>query len=131
MANGLSPRRQAPGGRRDSLARMMIAAPDAAPDAAPAPPPAAAQAHRASRRWRALGLVAGGLCTGLAGCADGPPVRPGAARPAVASGMASRADAAPRAQPCPGGLPPATRCLGGQDSVGAHDLIALPATDSD
>ncbi len=101
------------------------------PATTPAAPRAAAQPSRARRRWRALGLVACGLCSGLTGCADGPPARPGAARPAVASGRASPADAAPRAQACPSGLPPATRCLGGQDSVGAHDLIALPATDSD
>jgi len=37
------------------------------------------------------------------------------------------AEAAPQARPCPQGLPEGTRCLSGQDSAGAHYLIALPA----
>ena len=53
------------------------------------------------------------LTLGLGGCATQP-------EPLLA-------EAAPQAQPCPQGLPEGTRCLSGQDSAGAHYLIALPA----
>ena len=52
---------------------------------------------------------------------------------AIAAGLAPSAghastpkEAAPAAAPCPEGVPPGVRCLRGQDSAGAHYLIALP-----
>ena len=35
-------------------------------------------------------------------------------------------EAVPTAQPCPSGIPEGARCLRGQDSAGAHYLIAMP-----
>lgn len=48
----------------------------------------------------------------LAGCATQPRLQ---------------AEKAPLAAPCPSGLPELARCLRGQDSAGAHYLIAMPA----
>ncbi|MES2717682.1 MAG: hypothetical protein V4795_18090 [Pseudomonadota bacterium] len=63
----------------------------------------------------------------LAGCASGP----AALAPPVAkvdpAHVSADAEAAPQPLPCPGGLPAGVRCLGGQDRLGAHYLIALPA----
>ena len=56
----------------------------------------------------------------LAGCAH-PPAAPPAGRVLDAS-----AEAAPVAAPCPSGIGAEIRCLAGQDSTGAHYLIALP-----
>ena len=56
-----------------------------------------------------------GLALALAGCAQPKP-------PAYVS-----TEAAPQTTACPDGLPAASRCLGGQDSAGAHYLIAMPA----
>lgn len=56
----------------------------------------------------------------LAACA-GPP-RHGAGALPLAPG-----EAAPIVRPCPEGVPEGTRCLRGQDSAGAHYLIAMPA----
>lgn len=64
-------------------------------------------------------IVAAGLALLLAACA-GVPV-PGVAVPTAI------AEAPPREQACPAGVPEGTRCLGGRDSAGAHYLIAMPA----
>jgi alpha-beta hydrolase superfamily lysophospholipase len=45
----------------------------------------------------------------------------------VPAQRAAAAEPAPRPTPCPAGLPDATRCLAGTDSLGAHVLIAVPA----
>lgn len=58
---------------------------------------------------------------GLAGCAH--TGRPG---PTLA-GPVTSVEAAPQPVTCPKGVPAGTRCLGGQDSAGAHYLIAQPA----
>ncbi len=59
-----------------------------------------------------LSAVLGTLALTLAGCASAPP---------------APTEAAPLVQACPAAeLPAGTRCLRGQDSVGAHYLIAVP-----
>lgn len=54
----------------------------------------------------------------LAGCGSAPPAAP---LPTW------RAEPAPQQRPCPDSVPADTRCWFGQDSAGAHILVALPA----
>ena len=75
----------------------------------------------ALRRFGLLPLLA--LLAALVGCATAP-----APAPAVDSDrVAVDAEPPPQPLPCPAGLPAGTRCLGGQDRLGAHVLIAMPA----
>lgn len=69
--------------------------------------------HRC-RSW----VIAWATAATLAACQSAGPTADTAAWPA---------EAAPRPVDCPTGLPPGTRCLGGQDSAGAFYRIAIPA----
>ena len=85
-----------------------------------------------ARSQAALATLCLAAAAWLAGCASAPPsttappAKPRAgADPALVS---ADAEAAPQALPCPAGVPAGVRCLGGQDRLGAHYLIALPAS---
>ncbi|GKS93155.1 hypothetical protein [Acidovorax sp. SUPP2825] len=78
-----------------------------------------------ARRAR-TGLAAAAIAALTAGCTH-PPAGPKAAAGAPAAALPAGAEAPPAPTPCPKGLPAAARCLSGQDSAGAHYLIAIPA----
>lgn len=67
-----------------------------------------------------LAAIAGAAA--LAGC-TGTPIN----TPQTPAADHWPAEAAPQTVDCPGGLPPGTRCLGGQDSAGAFYRMAIPA----
>jgi pimeloyl-ACP methyl ester carboxylesterase len=64
--------------------------------------------------------VAGLFALAVSGCAVQP-------SPAQQSLPSLAPEAAPQAVACPDGVPALTKCLRGQDSAGAHYLIAMPA----
>ena len=74
-----------------------------------------AAAHRATRLCLLLPLLA--ALSALTGCAN---------RSLGDPAVAIDGEPAPQPLPCPTGLPEGTRCLGGQDKLGAHVLIAMP-----
>lgn len=77
----------------------------------------APQPHLPLPRLALLGLA----CLAVAACA---PMAPSSAQ--AASAVSAKAEAAPVAVACPKDLAPIARCLSGQDSAGAHYLIAMP-----